>query len=928
MKKGGIMNPRIVIRAAGSTILMMLLSACLAFAQIPLQGLAVDHEGSAVWDADGSGPDPAGYGHIHPFGYGSVRYYSASRDYKDIDPDPGASLCHFLDGISGFPLFEQSLVDHGFSAGQVKVKINRSDVNGDVEGEDWFTFIDQHVFNRYDADFLVELDGEPMISGYGNYYMTSYKEGSGDTWKVTSSFCNPCDASASSSPQVQDVAQAFLEDMDGEMLRFVLEDVRSTGVFFSGNGRVDGLFFEIYSGYIEKGMPMLPFTGLAADREGLAVWDANGTGPEPEAYGHTFNYNGTWWSMAYYTASPDYDNIDPDPDAALCHFLDGGKGFLNLEVQLEYRGYTFDQLKVKAGISTLGNDVEGIDWGLDGNIHWYRHYGTPVTIEIAGEPILEYSIDTNYSKQDLDVPEEGWWSFSTLSPVKDVSAYASPDAQFVAGSLLKDIGGQHVGTYMEGSPSGPFQGNGRDGVMQQVNDGYLTVGEGHGTFIGPGDVSGTWEAENSPYMVDGDLVVPNGQTLSIDPGVRVAFRGPYHILVEGSVNAQGTAGEHIVFSHSNPTVRWDGLDYDNTPVTNDTSVFDHCIFEYGYAQGTEPFNSGGAVAAMNFDDLVFSNCIFQYNCADQPGENYNPTGGAIALWNSDAFIQNCIFRYNHSDSAAGALFAYEYSKPIISGCLFYDNTTDWWAGAIGYYQHSSGILLNSTIAGNSADVGGGLAFYDYSSPEIINTILWDNQAVEGSQVYLVGSDCLAGFYYCDIEEGDAGFGGAPFLGDYLFNLMEDPDFIDDPDWPYLISENSPCFNMGTPDTSHWYFPEYLSGTCLCGNPRICEGRIDIGSYEVKIVGIAENQLNGGGLSVQPNPFTASVQLTFELRQAAYVLVEIYDPAGVKMATLTDRLLQQGSHRIDWDARQLSTGLYFCRLQVGDDVVTRKIVKFN
>ena len=57
--------------------------------------------------------------------------------------------------------------------------------------------------------------------------------------------------------------------------------------------------------------------------------------------------------MAYYVASRDYDNIDPDPDAAFAHFTGAGTGFPNLEIQLAYRGYTIDQLKTKAGCPRL-----------------------------------------------------------------------------------------------------------------------------------------------------------------------------------------------------------------------------------------------------------------------------------------------------------------------------------------------------------------------------------------------------------------------------------------------------------------------------------------------------------------------------------------------------------------------------------------------
>lgn len=62
--------------------------------------------------------------------------------------------------------------------------------------------------------------------------------------------------------------------------------------------------------------------------------------------------------MPYYLASCDYDGIDPDSSAAICHFTDSAKGFPNLEIQLAYRGYTIEQLKLKSGIATLGHSIK------------------------------------------------------------------------------------------------------------------------------------------------------------------------------------------------------------------------------------------------------------------------------------------------------------------------------------------------------------------------------------------------------------------------------------------------------------------------------------------------------------------------------------------------------------------------------------------
>ena len=44
------------------------------------------------------------------------------------------------------------------------------------------------------------------------------------------------------------------------------------------------------------------------------------------------------------------------------------------------------------------------------------------------------------------------------------------------------------------------------------------------TTIPGGNVSGIWDAAGSPYLIEGDITVPAGQTLTIEPGVGGAKR--------------------------------------------------------------------------------------------------------------------------------------------------------------------------------------------------------------------------------------------------------------------------------------------------------------------------------------------------------------------------------------------------------------------
>jgi len=122
--------------------------------QIQFEGLYSAGEGGAAWDADGSGPEPYGYGH------GSNYYYVASRDYVDASSTAGA---HMLDNISGFPAFEQALLDNGFTAGQLTLKLGLASMGEDVEGIDWFTISTTDYSNFYPVHCTLELDGSPLL---------------------------------------------------------------------------------------------------------------------------------------------------------------------------------------------------------------------------------------------------------------------------------------------------------------------------------------------------------------------------------------------------------------------------------------------------------------------------------------------------------------------------------------------------------------------------------------------------------------------------------------------------------------------------------------------------------------------------------------------------------------------------------------------
>lgn len=80
------------------------------------------------------------------------------------------------------------------------------------------------------------------------------------------------------------------------------------------------------------------------------------------------------------------------------------------------------------------------------------------------------------------------------------------------------------------------------------------------------------------------------------------------------------------------------------------------------------------------------------------------------------------------------------------------------------------------------------------------------------------------------------------------------------------------------------------------------------------------------LEVYPNPFDNAFDVAFRLESAQPVLITIYDLSGRKVQQVADGNMDTGSHLLHVDASQLGSGLFLCVVQLGDHVLTKKIMK--
>jgi hypothetical protein len=75
----------------------------------------------------------------------------------------------------------------------------------------------------------------------------------------------------------------------------------------------------------------------------------------------------------------------------------------------------------------------------------------------------------------------------------------------------------------------------------------------------------------------------------------------------------------------------------------------------------------------------------------------------------------------------------------------------------------------------------------------------------------------------------------------------------------------------------------------------------------------------------PNPFNSATVIIFDLPHAATVKVEVYDLLGKRIETLVHEDKPAGHSEVIWNATDVPSGVYFYKVMVGDDVITRKMM---
>jgi hypothetical protein len=340
-------------------------------------------------------------------------------------------------------------------------------------------------------------------------------------------------------------------------------------------------------------------------------------------------------------------------------------------------------------------------------------------------------------------------------------------------------------------------------------------------------------------------------------------------------------------------------------------------------------NNGGAVRVTYDSHVTMNNCIFRDNVSNYAGaaifmrnsgssllltdcefiDNYGHETGAISIMESTLLdIDRCAFIGNHTDIRSACIYIWDGPTANISNSVFINNSSNNISGGIGYSGPTYGSVLNNTFYGNDSPgtatlyvatggvtvsgniIAGEKSGYGFLAPDYIShtcNLFWDN--AEGDLYPDLDPDpteIFADPLFCDAGAGD------------LSIAYESPAALENNDCGILIGALEPACHT-------------LPGS----GPFVTD--------RTRIEKLALHQNS-------PNPFNPSTRIAFYLPEPAHVTIDVYDVQGRLVSRLVDGLVPRGEQVVDWNGdnsfgRPVGSGIYFCRLTTGREVLTHKML---
>jgi hypothetical protein len=251
-----------------------------------------------------------------------------------------------------------------------------------------------------------------------------------------------------------------------------------------------------------------------------------------------------------------------------------------------------------------------------------------------------------------------------------------------------------------------------------------------------------------------------------------------------------------------------------------------------------------------------------------------------------------------------------------------------------YGENGRGIKITNSDYGYIAGGDYGFQIYNISNPAqplFLTYFNTDGNAfgmdVAGGYAYV--ADYENGLVILDISQNIATFvsqinTASPAMLVTVYDMIA-----------YVILENGDFefINISDPENPQSFGTYNSSGETKNIAVSSSNGYLHIADYldfaiiENLTVGLPEIPGNTemNTFNTYPNPVVSTIYFTLDMGNEKNVNIRLYDIFGRKVKTLLNRQIEQGNHTLEFDASDLSQGVYFIRINNGSNHITKKII---
>jgi len=268
-----------------------------------------------------------------------------------------------------------------------------------------------------------------------------------------------------------------------------------------------------------------------------------------------------------------------------------------------------------------------------------------------------------------------------------------------------------------------------------------------------------------------------------------------------------------------------------------------------------------------------------------------------------------------------------------------------------FYIYDDFIETGIVKSGSS---GGTLNYYNEDSKNGQFSISWENPSqysligfrfiYEKDLSFLKSSNYHIGFWFkgnnpnaefqlrfVDTKENEE---------DRPWRMSYDIDFsttVFNNEWNYVSIPLNQFFETGSWDNNNWYNPEGKFDWKLISSFEIVNEFDKLKNTKIFFDDIrifnpdSSTNVEDEILAVDfllyqnyPNPFNPSTTIKYSIGKSSFVTLQVFDLLGNEVTSLVNEHKQSGTHRIDFNAQHLSSGIYFYRLISSNKILTKKL----